>query len=230
MKISLKVRKYLYICQNLYNMKKTLLSLVAMATVAFTAQAQDSKSFGFSKGDILLEGNLTLSTENNKEEEFKTTNFNFSPKAGYFFTNKFAAGIELGIGTKKNDDYHTNVINKQNSFKAGVFGRYYFLELGKRFKVYGEANLGLHNTKYTVDYPRYEEEAKYKGMYTGAGLGLNYFVAKNFAINFALSNVISYSTSKGDWHGAKATNNFDANINVFNNFFETAQFGLTYKF
>lgn len=211
-------------------MKKSLLSLFAVATLALSAQAQDSNSFGFSKGDFLVEGNLKLSSENDKEEELKTTNFNFSPKGGYFFTDKFAAGIELGVGTNKTDNYNTNVINKANSFNVGVFARYYFLELGQRFKIYGEADFGFHNTKYTIDYPRYEEEAKYKGIYTGAGLGLNYFVSKSFAINFALSNVISYSTSKGDWNGAKATNNFDANINVFNNFFETAQFGLTYKF
>jgi hypothetical protein len=41
-----------------------------------------------------------------------------------------------------------------------------------------------------------------------------------------LSNVLSYSTSKtGDFK----SNSLDLNANVFNNFFNTATFGLIYK-
>lgn len=71
-------------------------------------------------------------------------------------------------------------------------------------------------------------DAKYSGFGFGAGLGMNYFVSDSFAINFALTDVLSYSSQK--WDGAENVSEFNANVNVFNNFFTTAQFGLTYKF
>lgn len=212
-------------------MKKILFSAVALAAFTFNVHAQEkSSTYGFSKGDILVEGNLRYSSEDDKNDEIKQSNFNFSPKAGYMITDDIAVGLQLGFGSDKSDYYGADEINKYNTFQAGVFGRYYFLNLGERFKVYGEAGLGLSNGKYIEEFRGVETSVKNKGAYANAGIGVNYFVTERFAINFGLSDVISYRTSKLDVSGAEAVNNFDANINVFNNFFSTATFGLTYKF
>ncbi len=147
----------------------------------------------------------------------------FNPKAGYFVTEDFAVGLELGIGSYKEELAGTDT-EKQSSFAAGVFGRYYFLDLGKRFKTFAEVGVGFGTVKYDL------ADVKEKFVGAGVGLGINYFVKENIAITFNLSDVLSYTSRKWDVDGAEAVSEFNANINVLNNFFETAQFGLMYKF
>lgn len=199
-------------------MKKIVLAAIAVMAFGF-ANAQDSGSFGFSKGNILLEGNLGFSSNNNKNTEEKINSFEFNPKAGYFLTDKFALGLDLGIGSDKKKIAGEDA-GKNSNFNVGVFGRYYFLDLGQRFKTYAEAGVGLNTGK--------EGVAKYSGVGFDAGLGINYFVSNSFAINFGLSDILAYNTNK--YKGGKAVSDFNANLNVFDNFFTTAKFGLTYKF
>ena len=198
-------------------MKKIVLSLAVLAT-GVAAQAQEG--FGFKKGDVLLEGNVGFNTTNDKNSDTKENTFNFTPKAGYFINDKFALGIELGIGSDKTTVNGTDT-DKNSNFDAGVFGRYYFLELGQRFKTYAEVGVAYKSGKATL------AEVKYSGFGAKAGLGINYFVTPKMAINFGLSNVLAFNTMKVK--GAEAVSEFDANVNVFNNFFNTATFGLTFK-
>lgn len=212
-------------------MKKVLLSLAVLAT-GVAAQAQE-QTFGFNQGDILLEGSIQSSsvkdavTINNVEATSKETTTLFNPKAGYFINDKFVLGVELGVGSTKLTEQLGNAQTEEkgNAFYAGVFGRYYFLDLGQRFKTYTELGLGMDNSKYTDELGTV---TKYSGFSTGLGLGINYFVTPKIAINFGLSDVLSFSTSK-DKQTDATTSQFDANINVFNNFFSTATFGLTFK-
>ncbi|MBF01702.1 MAG: hypothetical protein CMP76_00235 [Flavobacterium sp.] len=203
-------------------MKKLLFAAVAVfAFATANAQEEGGSSFGFSQGNILLEGNLGFSSSNDKNTETKTNSFEFNPKAGYFLNDKFALGLELSVGSDKEEVAGTET-DKNSNFGAGVFARYYFLDLGQRFKTYAEAGVGFNSGKQGL------ADAKYSGVGAGAGLGINYFLTENFAINFALTDILSYSTNKYD--GGEAVSEFNANVNVFNNFFTTAQFGLTYKF
>lgn len=194
--------------------------MVAILAFGF-ANAQESSSFGFSKGNILLEGNVGFSSTNDKNTETKTNSFEFNPKAGYFLTDKFALGIELGVGSDKEEVAGTDT-DKNSNLNVGVFGRYYFLELGQRFKTYAEAGVGFNNGKEGL------AETKYTGVGFGAGLGINYFVSESFAINFGLTDILSYDSKK--YKDAETVSEFEGNINVFNNFFTEAKFGLTYKF
>lgn len=200
-------------------MKKLLLTAAAVFAFGF-ANAQDS-NFGFEKGNVIVEGNLSFNSTNNKNTEVKTNNFEFNPKAGYFLTDKFALGLQLEVGSFKEKTAGTET-DKSSNFNAGVFGRYYFLNLGQRFKTYAEAGLGMTSGKDGLG------DAKYSGFEANAGLGINYFISESFAINFGLTDILDYNTSK--WDGAKNVSEFNGNVNLFNNFFETAQFGLTYKF
>lgn len=204
-------------------MKKIILSVAAVFAFGFAnaqEEVKEAKGFGFSQGNIIVEGNLGFGSSNDKNTETKTNSFEFNPKAGYFVTDKIAVGVELGVGSDKTEVAGTET-NKNSNFNAGVFGRYYFLDLGERFKTYAEAGVDFQNGKAGL------ADAKYSGVGVGAGLGINYFVSESFAINFGLTDVLSYSTKK--WDGAKAVSEFNGNVNVFNNFFTTAQFGLTFK-
>lgn len=205
-------------------MKKIILSVAAVFAFGFAnaqEEVKEAKGFGFSKGNIIVEGNLGFSSTNDKNTEVKTNSFEFNPKAGYFVTDKIAVGIQLGIGSDKQETAGTDT-DKNSNFDAGVFGRYYFLDLGARFKTYAEAGVDFMSGKTGLG------DAKYSGVGAGAGLGINYFVSESFAINFGLTDVLSYSTLK--YKDAEAVSSFNGNVNVFNNFFTTAKFGLTYKF
>lgn len=216
-------------------MKKVLLTLALVAT-GFASQAQEG-GFGFGQGDILLEGSVQANSQDNKSETLKSSEFNFSPKAGYFVTDKFAVGLGLNIGSEKEKEY--NDINNDYSEEKGtsvgfeVFGRYYFMDLN-RFQPYAELGVGYNTSKSegtivvggtsnTTKLPKYNEFG------INATLGINYFVTPKVAINFALSNVVGFNSGKSDAEGAKATTNTHVNINNFNNFFDTATFGLTFK-
>lgn len=209
-------------------MKKVLLTLTAVAGLAFASQAQE---YGFNKGNVIVEGNLGLSTTDNKNSEVKTTEFNFTPKVGYFFTDKIAAGINLHAGVNVEDAYGDDEKEKANTLGVGLFGRYYFLELGSRFKTYAEVNADYQNAKSEKTSAGTTTESPAVNTFgIGGGIGANYFLTDKIAVNFALSNIIGFNTSKVDADGAEAINSFGLNVNQYNNFFEAATFGLTFKF
>lgn len=177
-------------------------------------------TYGFEEGNILLEGGIGFNSTKDKNSDSKTNAFSISPKLGYFITDDFAIGVDAGYSTSKRERLGATT-SEVNSFGAGVFGRYYFLELGNRFKTYTELGVGYDSTKDKL------ADVKSDGFGAGLSLGLNYFVTDNIAISFGLSDVISYRSAKVE--GGEAVSGFDGNINVFNNFFDTAQFGLTFK-
>lgn len=204
-------------------MKKIILTVAAVFALSF-ANAQDkkeSKGFGFSEGDIFVEGSLMMNSKNDKNAEEKTSSTDFSPKAGYLVSDNFAVGLSLGIESGKVTT--PGATSKTSGFHFGAFGRYYFLELGERFKTYTEFGFSVGSDKDAAS-------VKTNTFDLGAGLGMNYFVTPKVAISFGLGNVINYGTSKTDQSGDKGENSMNVNVNVFNNFFNTPTFGALYKF
>ena len=211
---------------------KKLLFTAAIAVLGFTSvSAQEEQTFGFTEGDVIVEGNLGFNSENDKNTEIETSAFEFNPKVGYFLSDDLAVGVQLMLDTDKETDGIADTETKTTTIGAGVFARYYFLELGKRFKTYGEFGVGFDSAKTEVEVPGVDvDDFKTNGIGANLGLGLNYFVNENIAINFALTDVLSYRSDKADVDGAESVTSFNGNLNVFNNFFQTAQFGLTWKF
>jgi len=208
-------------------MKKIILTVAAVFAFGF-ANAQDKKEskggFGFSEGDVFVEGSISTASTNDKNSDTKTSSFEFNPKAGYFLSDKFAVGVELGIGSGKTTVAGTNTA-KSSNFNFGAFGRYYFLDLGQRFKTYTEFGFNVGSDKTGVS-----TTVKTNTFNVGAGLGMNYFVTPKVAISFGLGNVINFGSSKTDMSGDKGSSNMNVNLNVFNNFFNTPTFGALYKF
>jgi len=202
-------------------MKKIVLSVAAVFAFGFAAQAQDKPAFGFEQGNVFVEGNIKVNSKNDRNSEVKTNEFKFNPKVGYFLNDKFAVGASFEVGNDKITNPNTADV-KGNNFYGGVFGRYYFLELGNRFKTYTEANVGYDSGKVA--------DVKFDGIRAGLNLGFNYFLTDKVAVTFNLTDLVSYKSLKQDLDGAKSVSEFDANINVFNNIFNNATFGLVYKF
>ena len=203
--------------------------MIAVMGLAFGSKAQN---FGFTKGDGLLEGAIGVSSTDFKSTEQKSTSITLSPKVGYFITNKTAIGAKFSYNHGKNTSYSgaNEMYSLTNSIGVGVFARYYFLEIGPRFKAYGEAGLGYNsaggennNGIITVKSDRTNTIG------INGGVGANFFLTDNIAIGYQFANVFGFSTAKANTSGAKATNDFYLNLNSFGNFFSTGQFSLTFK-
>lgn len=225
-------------------MKKVILSLAILAfgyTNAQEVKTVTASEYGFSKGNIFVEGQLSFGSSKETESfegqdvsELKTGTFTFTPKAGFFVTDDLAVGAQLAIGSGKREETtfgSPNVIEERtvSAFGAGVFARYYFLNLGERFKTYAEVGAGFGTSKDEVDS---EEVAKTNTFGIGLDLGINYFVTKKIAISFGLADVLAFNSSKTETPGGGESkeSSFGGNVNVFNNFFDTPTFGLLYKF
>ncbi|MDR0230119.1 MAG: porin family protein [Flavobacteriaceae bacterium] len=212
-------------------MKKLVLSLVAVAAFGYVANAQEKETFGFEKGNIILEGSISINDSKVTNEktgiETKFTDYNFNPKAGYFLNDKFAVGLELGFG-KEGYTYGTTNIDHKNTTYVGAFARYYFLELGKRFKTYGEFGLGYQGSKAEVS----NHSIKTNGVKAAVSVGMNYFITDKFAIGVGLGDILAVTNGNSKYNGTKTSSDstVKANINVFNNFFDQPTFSLTYKF
>lgn len=194
--------------------------------------ASQAQEFGYKKTDFIIEGFFQSSNKNDKGADEKTSLFNFSPKFGYFVTDKIAVGMQLGIGNEKITKMANDVemVDKTNSFGIGAFGRYYFLEVGSRFKTYAELGAGYNQIGGEMnDGTNTVDDIKTKGFGINAGIGANYFLTERIAVSFAFADVLSFNSYKLDVDGAKSNTEFNSNINVFDNFFSTAKFGLTFK-
>src|SRR5690554_2663926 len=187
------------------------------------ANNQEEGSFGFDEGDIFIEGTVGFGSTNDKNSETKTNNFNISPKAGYFIMENLAVGIDVAYSSYKREVAGTDT-NDRSGFGAGVFGRYYFLDLGKRFKTYTELGLGYASDKDKI------VDVTNNTFGAGLDLGINYFVTEKIALTFGLKNLLSFSSTKADVTGAKAETNFNLGFgDVANPFGGNAAFGLLFK-
>ncbi|EEI92061.1 hypothetical protein HMPREF0765_2214 [Sphingobacterium spiritivorum ATCC 33300] len=213
-------------------LKKILLLVAVIVGITFTATAQE---FSFKKNDIIIEGGLIYSVKDNKDNVAKDYFVSFIPVIGYFVSDKIVVGLSGGITNSKltltvgpeNDLKELVSSNKQ--FIFSTFGRYYFLELGSRFKTYAGLNLNYFNAKpksiidnNVVNIPKIE------GYGASASLGMNYFLTKRFAVNFNLGEIVGFRSVKSGEESATLYQELSSNINVFGNFFEQSTF--PYKF
>ena len=200
-------------------MKKIILTVAAVLVLSF-ANAQDKKAsgFGYAKGDIVLGGNImtSSSTTDNGTTSVKSSSSMIGPDVAYFISDNLALELGLAIGSTKVGSAKTATSN------VAVGARYYFLNLGERFKTY--TNFGLN---FGSNDNGGNGATKTSTLGVGAGIGMNYFLTSKVAINFGLGNIISYNSSTT---GSAKTSGMDINLNEFNNFFSKPTFGVSYKF
>jgi len=212
-------------------MKKIILTVAAVFVLSFAnAQKDESKSImGFSEGDMFVEGQLGIRSGNiNQSAASVKSSFVFNPRVGYMINNKVALGIDLDISGSKFYVANTNGSEKVSTFGAGAFVRYYFLSLGsdKAFQAYGQAGLGYSGSRGEFPNGNTNDSDKYNGMKGNVDVGLNYFLTKNWALTFTLTNLVSYNTFN---QGGQTTNGLNMQLGSVNNPFATSQFGLLYK-
>ncbi|TXE19591.1 porin family protein [Psychroserpens burtonensis] len=204
-------------------MKKLLLMAAVAVFGLSNVNAQDDQpTYGFEKGNIFIEGGVGFNSTNDKNTEAETSGFVISPKVGYFINDDLAIGGRLSYNSFKEELAGTDT-QDQTGFGAGVFGRYYFLDLGERFKTFTEFGIGFGSTNDKIS------DFKTNSFGAGLDLGINYFVTEKIALSFGLKNVLSFSSSKVDVDGAEAVSQFNLGFgDVANPFGGNAAFGILF--
>ncbi|WP_054851312.1 outer membrane beta-barrel protein [Olleya sp. ITB9] len=215
-------------------MKKqfALFGLLLIAVVGYSQEVEEP-SFYLLKGNVIVEGMIGYSNDTDARSGADLSEYIINPKAGYLFGDDFAVGLDLSYQHSEESDDDTEK-NIEETITAGLFLRYYFLDLGKRFKVYGE--LGGDYVKLEGGFESNTQKAT--GFQVGLNLGVNYFVKDNIAISFVLSDVANYRSLNNEAYyigddlvsEEGNTNSLNVDLNVFKNFFQTAQFGVMFKF
>lgn len=189
-------------------MKKLLLSLVAVAGLAFTTQAQTEK------GKIILGGSAGFNSTKLKGADKSDFNFNVIPSVGYFVSDNFALGT--GVGYAYNKEVSENNLNE--AFQVSPFGRYY-VGLSDQFKFFGQLSVPLafgSNKDVANDGKVGDKTATTTSIGVNLAPGFAFFPTKKLGIELSVGGLGYNSlTVKDTPTGDKATlNTFGLNANT----------------
>lgn len=115
-------------------MQKTFLLIIAASFIINNANSQ------ITKGNWLVGGSASFSSIKNgsaASAQFKQTNFQISPLAGYFLKDKFAIGLRPSLTYGNNT--LGGISHSETLIAIGPFVRYYFLQPEKIFNLFTEA-------------------------------------------------------------------------------------------
>ncbi|MFY0253255.1 outer membrane beta-barrel protein [Chitinophaga sp. 30R24] len=185
--------------------------LIVMAAVAlFGAQVAKAQ---FSKGDVILGGNLNVHTQSdkNKDTDDKTTHtsFGISPKIGMALNSNWVIGVfaESAFGSDKKG----GIKNKTLDITPGVFARNYHMIGQSKFAFFAEANAGYHFGNDKADGTKTNT---YNGFAVNVLPGITYFVTKHFMLEGAFGGLsYAWDQNKTEATGVKVnTSKFDFNF------------------
>lgn len=125
------------------------------------------------KNDWLIGGSTKFSS--NKTADIKTSMFEFSPNAGYFFANNFAGGLRSDINSVKleDEDAVSNVL-------FSPFLRYYFLPSDSKVNIMLDGSFGFGSTSAAGD----TKSQSGFGFVAGPAIFLNKHTALEFTLGY----------------------------------------------
>jgi len=115
--------------------------------------------------------------------EYKYTEFNFTPYAGYFLIDQLAAGLFMDYEYYKDVDQSDDDYWKNTSFVIGPFVRYYIIEY-KKLWPFVSAGIGFGSNK--TSYTGISSDEKSKYMTYRFGAGATYFLNDNVGLDLFL--------------------------------------------
>lgn len=185
--------------------------IVMAAVVLFGTQVAKAQ---FSKGDVILGGNVNVTTTSTKvkgtDNKTTETSFGISPKVGVALNPNWVIGVfaQTQFGSDKNA---AGIKTKTLDITPGIFARNYHMIGQSKFAFFAEANAGygFGNTK--VDGNKTES---YTGFNVNVLPGITYFVTKHFMIEGAFGGLgYAYTQHKAEGTGVKTNvSNFDFNF------------------
>ncbi|MDE3143471.1 MAG: hypothetical protein KGL19_04905 [Bacteroidota bacterium] len=163
-------------------MKKTILLIITAGFIFCNAYSQ------ITKGNWMVGGSGSFSTKSNS-----SSNIQFNPNIGYFFGNKFAAGLKFDFASQDLSNYvqssSIGLIVKR--FSAGPFVRYYFLDSEKSFNLFTEGNYSYGTYEMTGYYPISNGKNSIYSISMGSVIYFNSSVGIEFSIGYYNINDIT---------------------------------------
>ena len=191
------------------NMKKLLLSIIAVAGLAFSSNAQTEQ------GKWVLGGAVSFTSEKAEGADKANTEFSIIPSVGYFVANDISVGVGVGYTSSKDIGFE-----KTSAFIVSPFGRYY-KSIGEsgQFKFFGQVSVPMAFGKVEdVDADGNVGDEQGKTTVIGVNLapGFAFFPSKRVAIEFSLNGLTyanqSAEDADGNDLGGSDTFSFDTNF------------------
>ncbi|HEX8547444.1 MAG TPA: transporter [Cytophagaceae bacterium] len=174
-------------------MRKFFYLFIALSSFIFTTSYAQVEKGKFILGGLI---NPNFTKNNYGGMDDNTWRINTQVRAGYFLTERFNLGIDLGndFVSYKRD----NGGSKSISIMAGPFMRYYFVN--EKLGLFGEAGtgLGISSTKNNYD-GMSDDKWTSNAAYVKFGPGLNYFIKENIALEVLM-------TYQRHWREFQSTN------------------------
>jgi hypothetical protein len=163
--------------------------LILFSLFAITASSAFSQ---LNQGQWLVGGDAGFTSSESGSGNFKNkhSSITFSPNAGFFLVDKFAAGLRFGYNRNKFTDVFI-----YNNYSIAPFARYYFLAKEQKVNVFADASY-LFNSSHQKNL---DETTKSNGYSLKAGPAI--FLNPNVALEFTLGynrikqNSTDYKTS-----------------------------------
>jgi hypothetical protein len=147
-------------------------------------------------------GNFRFNISNDKTIDGTTTinktsiyNFDLSPNAGKFLSEKFAVGVALDISFSGNKTGVSNeTISRTSSFGISPFLRYYAIKWNK-FSVFGQGKIGLDFSNTSVKTGGVTTDGpKSTRLYLSIYPGLSYDIFDKLSLELSL-NILNFGYS-----------------------------------
>ena len=209
-------------------MKKQLLIMAALCTIAFTSNAQTEKGKNLLGGSIkFLSTNLSQGTQSQTVKDY-----GISPSYGHFFASNLAIGIKVYTNISKNSvnydvtnstngiiTYSTATNNtKQTQYSFGPFIRYY-LGITETFKFFAQfdASIGFGKNHQDINGVNNPIDNKLTNYSTSLSPNLAFFPTKKWAVELGF-DLLSYN--RIDYNGTTLSpkitiDNFNFGFNSF---------------
>ena len=185
-------------------MKKSLLLLALLSGAAATAQAQTA----IPAGTVSLGGGIGFFSRTNKSEfkvgnntftdEFRNSQFQFAPAAGYFFADNLALGLNLSYTAMSEKITRTgpgrtspNALDARTTLRVGPYVQYYKM-LSDQFGVLGTLGLGYQSgfaPSYSGGSGGTVLETKTSGGYVSLTPGVIFFPVPKFGISASIGGL-----------------------------------------
>jgi outer membrane protein len=121
-------------------MKRTITILSLLLLISSYLQAQTSA------GNFMAGGSIQIySASNQNNDDYDYSSVNFSPSIGYFVSDNFAVGLNVGISSQKTDNGFTS--SKQTTLSFGPFARYYKFTSNEQFAFFAQAGVNVGSGK-----------------------------------------------------------------------------------
>lgn len=167
-------------------MKKILLTLSAIATLGFAANAQTEK------GKFLLGGQISYEGTSIKDSDDKFNSFSILPAAGYFVADNIAVGTAIGYGWSQSEE--VDLKNTESTFILAPFGRMYANNYGP-VKFFGQLSVPMAWGSLEANDEKQASVASY-GVELAPGIA--YFPTSNIGLEFKVRGLYFNNSSVTD--------------------------------